>query len=422
MAKPKKTANLFYRDGNPWMDWTHREPETGIAIRRYRESLNLVAGEIITEKEHAIAVMEKTKTLIREGRFRGTFAKSEKSEAEKKLITVSEVVKQYSELHLSTLSGTTDFRSILTRFEVFYGTRPIQSITTIDVDRYIEGLKKPEKLHARHKTERERAPDTIVTHFIRLRAFFNKALEWQFITATPFRSAVKVLIKKPKGQKRRPCPLTLEQQMQLVDAIAKDHPPALGWLIVALDTGLRHGEQFGLWNRRDGLAFDKTSGIRVRDMNFFTGKLTVRPEVAKNGKQRMVKVATKRALAALKEACQPGGVARHPDELIFVDIDGNPIKYSAPIWRLKKAAKACNITVKVFWHGLRHVFGKNSLKAGIAAPFIQWQYGHATLEQTVVYLDIDDDGTAEAMMPLAALVEPGDTSTTQEGEAVGKSA
>jgi integrase len=424
MAKLKKTPNLLYRDGNPWMDWTHREAETGIAIRRYRESLNLVAGRIITEKEDAIAVMEKTKTLIREGRFRGTFAKSEKSDAEKKLITVGEVVTQYCETHIPTMAGTTDARSMLTRFSVYLGSRTLQSITTLDVERYLEGLKKPERLHPRHKTDRVRSVATVVTHFIRLRAFFNWARERGFVTLTPFRDAKsgKVLITKPKGQAPRPCPLTLAQQAQLIEAIGQDHAPALGWLIVALDTGLRHGEQFGRWNRRDGLTFDQASGVRVKDMNFFTGKLTVRKEIAKTGKQRTITVSTKRALAALKAACQPDGKPRHPDELIFADIDGRPLPYNAPAWRLKKAAQKCNITVDVFWHGLRHVFGKNALRAGIAAPFIQRQYGHATLAQTVDYLDIDDDGTSEAMKAMSGIVEPGDTSTTQEGEKVAQTA
>lgn len=424
MAKPKKTDNLLQRNGNYWMDWTHREPETGIAIRRYRESLNMIAGRIITDKEDAIGVMEKTKTLIREGRFRGTFAKSEKSDTDKKLRTVGEVVAEYCETHIPTMAGTTDASSMLTRFSVFYGSRTLQSITTLDVERYLEGLKKPERLHPRHKTDRVRTVATLVTHFIRLRAFFNWARGREFVTGTPFRNVAtgEVLIQKPKGQAPRPCPLNLEQQAQLLDAIGKDHAPALGWVVVAVDTGLRHGEQFGRWNRRGGLLFDQASGIRVKDMNFFTGKLTVRKEIAKTGKQRTIVVPTKRALDALKDACQPGGIARHPDELIFVDIDGRPVYRSAPNWRLQKATRACDITVDVFWHGLRHVFGKNALRAGIAAPFIQRQYGHATLAQTVDYLDIDDDGTSEAMRSLAGLVEAGDTSTTQEGEAVGKRA
>lgn len=424
MATPKKTANLEWRGAVPWLDWTQREKETGRKIRRWRLSLNVASGDKITTVEDAIAVMEKVKTAIREGRFRETLAKSDKTDAKKKLITVGEVITQYMQVHVPTMSKTTVVQPLLTRFAVFLGTCPIQSITTLDIERYIEGLKKPEKLHPRHKKESVRRPSTIVSHVVRLRAFFNWARARKFIKQTPFRSADtgEVLIRKPKGEAPRPCPLTLEQQARILDAIGKDHAPALAWAIVAIDTGLRHGEQFGRWNVRDENTFDEISGIRVRDMNFFTGKLTVREEVAKTGTRRVITVTTKRAINALKEACQPGGVARHPDELIFVDIDGQPIVRSAPIWRLQKAARACNITVDVFWHGLRHVFGKNALRAGIAAPFIQKQYGHASLGQTIDYLDIDDDGTGEAMRALSGIVEPSATIAPQEGGTATKTA
>lgn len=442
MAKPKKTPNLFYRDEVPWIDWTHVD-KAGKKTR-HRESLNAWADEEITTKERAVAVLESFKTAAREGRLRETLEKSKKTDEELRAaeekrraeITVAEVVKQYCDTHIPTMAGTTNVTSTLTRFAVFHGTAPIQSITTLDVQQYLLGLKLPEKLKPNHKTERVRKVGTEVEHFKRIRAFFNKARQWKYIKCSPFvdDESKEVLIKKPTGQEARPCPLTLAQQNQILEQMKKDHPPSYEWAIVAIDTGIRHGEQFGRYNIRgtgkgreksrtpNFDAFDPTSGIRVKDMNFFTNKLTIRKEVAKSRKQRVISISTRRALEVLREACQPGGQARHPDELIFVDIDGNPHPRTAPVYRLQKAAEACNINFAVFWHGLRHVFGKNALRARIAAPFIQRQYGHATLQQTVDYLDIDEDGMGEAMTPLSGIVEPAATNPTQEDEKIGKTA
>jgi integrase len=433
MAKPTKTRNLFDRDGVPWMDWTHREEVTGRAIKRYRLSLDQVAGRPVRLKEDQLAVMEKTKTAIREGRWRGTLAASELTDyAIKSGRTIASLVAEYEETQVPNMSVTANVMPPLRRFAKHYGDRPITEMAAdvAEMLRYFEGLKQPENLHKYERAACVRTVGTRGIHVKRIRRFFNWALETGYIDRTPFRDprSQKVLIKVPRGARPRKCPLTIAEQQQIIAAVAEDHPPAVGWILVALDTGLRRAEQFGRYVRRGtrDQEFDWTSGIRVKDMNFFTRKLTVRDVVAKSGKKRVITIATARAFNVLKHACQPNGVARHPEELIFTTVDGTPLPRTAPLWRLQKAAKACGITVDVFWHGLRHVFGRNGLQAGIPPAFLQRVYGHATLQQTVDYLDVDDDNVD--LSALARVVEPkpaggsGDTVTTQEGGHVAQTA
>lgn len=425
MAKTKKTSNLEYRgEGGriPFIDWT-------FGGKRYRESLNQWAEEEITTKDRALAVLDAYKVAVREGRLRETLAKSRKTDAQLKATrTVSEVAHEYREVYLPTLAPTMDEAPFLTRFEVFFGTTPIADVTTLDIERYFNGLKQPEKLRPTDKAERVRSIGTQIKHFTRIRHLFNWALDRRVIDSTPFRDvrSGRVLIKKPTGQQPRRCPVTPEQQAEILSELQRTHAPAVAWTVVAIDTGLRRGEQFGRWfrktrtNGRKRDEFDPISGIRVRDMNFFTGRLTVREEVSKTRKRRVIKIATRRALRALKEACQPGGVARHPDELIFVDFDGKPIKRDTPKHYLQKAAKECKL--EVWWHALRRFFGTNALLAGVATPFIQKAYGHASPDMTTWYLDIDDDALDTALDSMAAIVEPAATSAPHEEESVGKTA
>lgn len=423
MAKPTKTRNLFYRDGVPWMDWTHREEVTGRAIARYRLSLNQIAGEEIKTKDRAIAVMEKTKTAIREGRFRGTLANSEKTDTQlKALVTLAQVIVEYREHHIPKLSVTTNIEGAVKRLARHLGDRLIGSLELIDVERYIKGLEKPEKFNVTDKVERTRTPGAINAHVTRIGHMFTWAVERGFLTRSPMehQHTRKRLIKKVKGERPRDVTFTADEQQRLIDAArASVVPQAADWMIFALDTGLRRGEQFGRYKRRQRVnsVFDETSGIRVKDWNQFNGKLTVRAEVAKTRKVREVPIATERTRKIVTELCAPGGVARKPNDLIFVTIDGTPYPRTTALARLQSACKDAGLP-KVHWHDLRHMFASDLYyRCGVPLQVVQKVLGHSTIQMTMTYLNVTEAGIDAALAGFDGLRKR-DTATTQEGEKV----
>jgi integrase len=429
MAKPTKTRNLFDRDGVPWMDWTHREEITGRAIKRYRLSLDQVAGRPVRLKEDQLAVMEKTKTAIREGRWRGTLAASEKTtEQITQAVTLSEVIAEYREHHIPKLAVTSNIEAAVKRLAKHLGDRPIASLQLIDIERYIRGLEKPEKFDEKHKVARTRTPGAINAHVVRIGHMLTWAIERGFLTRSPMEHphTRKRLVKKLKGEQPRDVTLTADEQDRVIAAAARSVvPEAANWITFALDTGLRRGEQFGRYKRparrNGGGAFDDTSGIRVKDWNPFTNKLTVRAIVAKTRKDREVPIATERTRKILREACAPDGVARHPNELIFVTIDGTPVYRTAALRRLNYACRDAKAQ-KIHWHDLRHTFASDLYyRCGVPLQVVQKVLGHSTIQMTMTYLNVTEAGIDAALAGLDGLRKR-DTATTQEGSGVAQGA
>jgi integrase len=430
MAKPtKRTENLSWRGDVPWMDWTHLEPVTGRFLGRYRMSLNKVAGRKITLIEDAKAVMQRTMTAIREGRWRGTLEASEQTDEQiAQARPLRDVIAEYREHHISKLAATSNIVGAVNRLAKHLGDRPIASLQLIDLERYFKGLENPEKFTDVHKEARTRTPGAINQHIVRIGHLFTWAIERGFLTRSPMehQHTRKRLIKKLKGEQPRDVTLTPEEQERVIAAAAASvMPPAADWITFALDTGLRRGEQFGRFkrpSRRNGAgAFDATSGIRVRDWNPFTNKLTVRAIAAKTRKDREVPIATERTRKMLRELCAPGGVARPPNDLIFVTIDGTPVYVTTALRRLNSACRDAQVR-KIRWHDLRHTFASDLYyRCGVPLQVVQKVLGHSTIQMTMTYLNVTEAGIDAALSGLDGLRKR-DTATTQEGASVAQGA
>lgn len=432
MAKPKKTPNLFYRDDVPWMDWTHREQETGRRIARYRLSLNLVSGEEIATKEHAVAVMEKTKHAIREGRFRGTLKASETTkEQDKGRTLIAVVIAEYKAQHNPRIAVTSNVDGAVNRLAARYPTLAIGDLDLDKLDFHVAELQKPEKFAAGHKTARTRSAGSVNEHVVRLSHFVKWCVQRKYLKTNPLidETTGERLIKKVSGQTQRNVTYSADEQQAIIaSARASCVSHAGDWLEFALDTGLRRGEQFGRWKRRPLGAFDDTSGIRVMDWNQFTSKLTVRAVVAKTRRDREIPIATERARRILQEACAPNGVARPPNALIFVTIDGTPIARTSPLARFKLACKAAGVRLKrgrpdAQWRDLRKTFATDLYyRLKVPLQVIQRLLGHTTIQMTMTYLNVTEAGIEMALTGFDAMRKTQDTSTTQEGQQVATNA
>lgn len=401
--KQCKRKGLTQRNGHWWGQCVQRDPHTKALIRRWRFSIDVLAGHHIEAKGEAEAIFDKAKTAIREGTFE-TMGLSSAS-----ALRLPDVVKLYTDTYLSQRSGRGQ-EAILSRFVAKLGARVFSEIHTLDVDSYLAGLRESELLN-NHKTPRVRSVATINRHTVRLRHLWTWAIERQLADRTPFRDERgKVLIRVQAGEQHREVTMTPEEQPRLL--LACD-PELRAWTTVALDTGLRHGEQFGRFNRTTG-RFDPTSGIRVRDVNFVTKKLMVRPEVAKTRKLRTIPIRTSRGYSALWAACHnEHGKMRPADALIFVTIDEKPIPAGVPLGRLQSACGRAK-TTRLRWHDLRHQFASDLYyRCSVPLQIVQKLLGHASIEQTMTYLNVRDEGIEEAMDRLGSLRGENDTTTTQ---------
>ncbi|ENQ8062030.1 site-specific integrase [Vibrio parahaemolyticus] len=217
-----------------------------------------------------------------------------------------------------------------------------------------------------------RAPATIEYCVNRLRAAFNRAVEWEFIDSHNL-SNVK-LIKQDNTRIRY---LTQEEEKRLLDGIqdrnqrirqSDGNTEKLRFVdffeplvITAMNTGMRKGELLTL---------------KWEHVSFPNRYLTIRSENAKSKKTRTIPL-NDTVLNLLEDwrAQNPGA------DFVFVS-NNQPITYFQYPWQtLLKQAGIENFR----FHDLRHHFASRLVMAGVDLNIVRELLGHADLKMTLRY-------------------------------------
>lgn len=184
--------------------------------------------------------------------------------------------------------------------------------------------------------------------------------------------------------------LTQAEEAKLRGIIADRYPQHMPELDIALNTGLRRGEQYSLtWE----------------DVDFGTRMLAV--SQTKNGETRHIRLNTA-ALAAFSELFKnssgsgPVFTNRHGERLL-----------KGRHW-FEPAIKAAGIK-NFSWHCLRHTFASRLVMKGIDLRTVQQLMGHKTIQMTVRYAHLAPEHQLAAVeslcSPETALASPTDTRT-----------
>jgi len=152
-------------------------------------------------------------------------------------------------------------------------------------------------------------------------------------------------------------------------------------ILVALRTGMRHGELIGL---------------RWQDVDLVAGRLTVRQNVVsghigtpKSGKPREIPLGNE-----VKAALKAHRHLRGP--LVFCDVDGKMLRTATtrhPLWRACKRAGLREIG----WHCLRHSFASHLVMRGATMTAVQELLGHATIVMTMRYAHLAPEVVRETV-------------------------
>ena len=136
-------------------------------------------------------------------------------------------------------------------------------------------------------------------------------------------------------------------------------------LMIALHTGMRRGEVFGLqWS----------------DINILKGTITVQRSYdgpTKSGKSRVIPLSYGLEQVIL---AHPGFISynclesKRSQNIIPVTFDPGP--------RLKKACREARVT-EITFHALRHTFATLALEAGRSPKLVSVQLGHASVSTTI---------------------------------------
>lgn len=161
-------------------------------------------------------------------------------------------------------------------------------------------------------------------------------------------------------------------------------------ILVALRTGLRIGELFGL----------RWSDVDVTNHVLVVGQSIVRgvASTPKSGRARFVPLDTEveETLAALR-----GDRA----SLIFHRADGTPLSYRIAERALHRACRRAGVR-PIGWHALRHTVGTQLHKSRVPMRDIQSILGHSSLAMTERYTHVLMDDMRAGIATLAARQAP----------------
>lgn len=211
-----------------------------------------------------------------------------------------------------------------------------------------------------------------------LRRALGQALKWGMV-----RRNVATLVDPPRSVKQPVQPLTADQARTFLDATKDDR---LGPLFhVAMTTGLRQGELFGLrWDDVDLTA--GTLSVRYA-MQRVDGKPTfVEPKTAKSRRTIPLAAATVAALKRqhkrqLQDRLLAG--SRWQDwGLVFASTIGTPLNPPNVTHRLQRLLSEAGLPRQRF-HDLRHLAASLLLAAGVPARSIMEQLGHSQISLTM---------------------------------------
>jgi len=281
--------------------------------------------------------------------------------------TLSHAQEQYIEYVRTNFSPTTVevYHTVFKNFNSFIGTRPLEDISTRDIDLY--------------KTHRiNLVSANTVNHELRgLRAFFNRLVVWKMLNGNPCQGVKSIRI----AEVIRPY-LSKEELQKLLDHTAGTQMHDI--ILLAAMTGLRRGELINLtW----------------QDIDLAKGTILVRSSLSyqtKGGKIRLVPMnSTVRTMLESMEK---------REGYLFPGDRGGKYNGDHLGRRFKSTIRRCGLNPKLHFHSLRHTFASLLVKEGVSLYHVQRLLGHSSPRVTEIYSHLGSTelyGSVEILSRLA---------------------
>ncbi len=199
-------------------------------------------------------------------------------------------------------------------------------------------------------------------------------------------------LRRPK-QKTLPSVLTIGEVHRLIGAIKQYRNAAYFWTVYSL-----------------GLRLEEGLHLQVGDLD--AQRMMVHVHRGKGAKDRYLPL-PKRTLTILREYW---ATHRHPT-LLFPAIGRNkkaasstsrPMDATTVQGCMKRVVKQLGFRKKISIHTLRHSVATHLFEAGVSLRWLQKFLGHSSLQTTLIYLHMTDDGESDGRAKLDEIAQPGD--------------
>jgi len=199
-------------------------------------------------------------------------------------------------------------------------------------------------------------------------------------------------LRRPK-QKTLPAVLTIDEVHRLIGAIGQPRNAAYFWTVYSL-----------------GLRLEEGLNLQVGDLD--SGRMMVHVHRGKGAKDRYLPLPH----STLKILREYWSTHRHPT-LLFPAIGRNkkvvmansrPMDATTVQGCMKRVVTKLEFKKKISIHTLRHSIATHLFEAGVSLRWIQKFLGHSSLQTTLVYLHLTDDGEDNGRAKLDEIAQPGD--------------
>jgi integrase len=380
----------------------------------YRFSLDREIGRRIKSREEAEREAEPIRVAIRAGTYRRTHERREDAIAEHarqaEVATASPgatLLHAFADTYVARVSKVRernkswkDDRSRLARLAAFQredGTRlgdvAIGAITEDDLEAFF----------ARLRTTRAAA--TRNNYVTLIKKAFRWATKKGYLAQNPITEDSELKRAKPTKRDRRLDPDRLDADGRLTTPgeerrlLAVAGPLLQALIIAALESCCRLGELLAL---------------QWADVDLPRRRLTIRAETAKDSETRTLPMSD-RLLAVLQmRQTDPAGQDYGPEAYVFGECGARltTVKRAwqtavlkahghTPAWaagaKLTPASRATLKAINLHFHDLRHEAGSRLLDEGWPLQNVRDMLGHASIEQTSTYLNVQPGGLDESM-------------------------
>ncbi len=375
---PAPVKGVFQRDDDPSGNW----------YARFRIDGKLVKKSFGSDRAAAIEYVEKARTLRRSGEghipksARGVpkTAKELESTAQNSSVLIAELCDDLLRHIQSKPNVYKDQRNPPYRIGMIkkvFGDRPATSIRPYEIADWLDSL--------------GRAPATVNRYKVTLSSIYRYGKQRDKVQVNPAREVAQQKLNngiirylKPDEEKRLRAVL-----QKAVDACGPQNEQRrkrlqhrIYELDVALGTGMRKGEQYGL--RWSDIDFDRRV-ITLRDTKNGSSRTVPMIDDVLSAFRQLKKLSLERKDRAID---RPNAA---PDDVVF-GIGDNKKWWEAAL----KDAK-----IKAFrWHDLRHTFCSRLAQAGVSLKVIQEAAGHKTIQMSARYAHMDHTTLQNAMSVL----------------------
>ena len=206
-----------------------------------------------------------------------------------------------------------------------------------------------------------------------LKAAFNRAVDWGYISDNPFKK-----VKLPKSQKTYPIFIKEDELNLILKHTNNDELKLL--FIVAFNTGMRLGELTNLkWENIN----IKEKTILIKNDNTFS---------TKSRKDRIIPMSKK-----VLELFQEKDSSKQMSGFVFSKSRGIKFNTDYVTKSFKKAVRKSELNDKVHFHTLRHSFASRLVQRGASIYVVKELLGHSDVTTTQIYSHLEQSNLKDVI-------------------------